>query len=280
MYIRSFLVLLLQLLLITFSTAQITQKGRSIPYFSAYASPASWDSYKSDIYQGGETVFVKSNVDDVPVDMTQGSGSLVFESTMPSGYWNILFRIGWGMPVDYLRMGNHALLHLQLKWETIATGADVEIQVYTQENNVAAGYPEHYAGVMLSKYTQPSLVWTDVYIPVSDFQAVNPQINLSRVTMLRWVGHGIYTTVNKMYVEKMEIVPSIENPFVDAVKVNQIGFVPDQQKIGIVSYEKGLSTIKPTKYTIVRAKDDSVVFTGTLVKKSPYTVADWGTRRG
>jgi len=276
MNIRSILFLFFQFVLIAFSSAQITQKGRNIPYFSAYASPTSWDSYKSDIYQGGGTVFVKSNLDDVPVDMTQGSGSLVFESTMPSGYWNILFRIGWGMPVDYLRMGNHALLHLRLKWETIAPGADVEIQVYTKDNNVAAGYPEHYAGLLLSKYTQPSLDWTDVYIPVSDFQKVNPQINLSRVTMLRWVGHGIYNTVNKMYVEKMEIVSSIENTFTDAVKVNQIGFVPDQQKIGIVSFEKGLYTIKPTRYTIVRAKDDSVVYSGTLVRKVPYNVVDWG----
>lgn len=275
MVIRSFLFLLFQFILITFSIAQISQKGRIIPYFSSYSSPKSWDSFKSDIYQGGGTQFINSN-GDVPVDVAQGSGALVFESTKPSGYWNIIFRVGWGMPVNYLRMGNHAVLHLRLKWENIAPEADLEIQVYTQENNILAGFPEQYAGVRLSKYTQPTLNWTDVYIPLSDFKVANPKINLSRVPILKMVGLGTYLTPNKMYIEKMEITPSIENPYLDAVKINQIGYLPEQQKIGIVSFEKGLSSVNPTKFSIVRANDDSVLFTGSLVKKIPFNVTDWG----
>lgn len=275
MSFRFILLMLFQLVISISSFGQISQKGRIIPYFSSYTSPKSWDSYKSDVYQGGAANFVNVN-GKVPVDMTQAAGALVLESTLPSGYWNIIFRIGWGMPVDYLRMGNHSLLHLRLKWEKIAPGADLEIQVSTQLNNIAAGFPEQYAGVRLSKYTQPSLDWTDVYIPISDFQKANPKINLSRVPILKMLGIGTYSVPNKMYIEKMDIVPSIENPYVDAIKINQIGYLPEQQKIGIASFEKGTSIVKPTKFSIVGADKDSVVFAGSLIRKLPLNEIDWG----
>ena len=275
MILKSCLFLVFQLILILSSFGQISQKGRIIPYFSAYTSPQSWDSYKSDVYQGGAANFVNIN-GKVPVEMSQGDGALVLESILPSGYWNIIFRIGWGMPVDYLRLGNHPFLHLRLKWEKIAPQADLQIQVVTQENNVAAGFPEQHAGVRLSKYTQPSLDWTDIYIPLSDFQKANPMINLSRVPILQMLGLGAYSTTNKMYIEKMEIVPSIENPFLDAVKINQIGYLPGQQKIGMVSFEKGTSTVIPTKYSIIGADDDSVYYSGLLTRKTPLNEADWG----
>ena len=275
MILRLLLILFVLLGIISTSTGQISQSGRSIPYFNAYTAPKAWSSYKSDVYQGGGAQFININ-GDVPVDMTQGNGALVMESTKPSGYWNVLFRIGWGMPVNYLRMGNNALLHLRLKWETIAPQADLEIQVYTQENNIAAGFPEQYAGVRLSKYAQPSPEWTNVYIPLSDFKLANPKINFSRVPILKMAGLGYYSAKNKMYIEKMEIVPSAPNPYLDAIKINQVGYLPDQQKIGFVSFEKGSSTVVPTKFSIVKAGNDSVVFTGTLAKKTALNVQDWG----
>lgn len=275
MILRFILIVFFQLIIVLSAFSQISQKGRNIPYFNAYTSPKAWSSYKSDVYQGGGSQFIHIN-GDVPVDMTQGSGSLVFESTKPTGYWNILFRIGWGMPVDYLRMGSHARLHLRLKWESIALEADLEIQVYTQENNIAAGFPEQYAGVRLSNYTQPSLEWTDVYIPISDFKARNPKINLSRVHILKTIGHGYYSTPNKMYIEQMEVVPSELNPYLDAVKINQVGYLPEQQKIGIVSFEKGTSSVVPTRFTIVEMDNDSVRFSGSLIKKTVNNIADWG----
>ena len=93
MVFRSILLLIFQFAIIISSFGQISQKGRTIPYFNSYTSPKSWDSYKSDVYQGGAANFVNVN-GKVPVDMTQGAGALVLESTLPAGYWNIIFRIG------------------------------------------------------------------------------------------------------------------------------------------------------------------------------------------
>lgn len=275
MYKKQLVLLILQTILIGSVWAQVNQQGRTIPYFNAYNSPKSWDSYRSDVYVGGGAQFVNLN-GDVPVDMSQGSGSLVFETSMPTGYWNVLFRIGWGMPVDYLRMGANALLHLHLKWDQIAPGADMDVQLITQENNIAGGFPEQRAALKLSNYVQPTFDWTDVYIPLKDFQKVNPKINLSRVPILMFMGRGNYPAVNKLFVEKMEIVPAIENPYTDVVKVNQIGYLPDQIKLAMVSFEKGASTVVPTSFNIVRASDDSIMFTGKLNRKYPFNVTDWG----
>lgn len=252
------------------------QSGPSIPYFNSVTASVSWDSYKSDVYQGGAARFTHLN-GDVPVTRSEGFGALVIESIKPSGYWNVIIRIGNGLPVNYLRMGEQPLLRLRLKWEKIAVGAGLEIQLFTQENDISAGFPEQYAGIRLSNYIQPVLEWTDVYIPIKDFLKVNPGINLTRVAFIRFVGQGFYSDTNRMLIEKMEIVPSIENPYLDAWKVNQIGFLPQQKKLAFVSFDRKFPPAgEPQAFSIVKAHHDSVVFTGKLVKKLPYNEHEWG----
>ena len=257
------------------SYAQINQKGQNIPYFNSYTSPSVWNSFKSDVYEGGGANFMDIG-SDVPVDMSQGKGSLVFESTLPSGYWNLIFRIGNGIPVDYKRMGNTPFLHLRLKWTTIAPGADLMIELITNKNDIEGGFPEEFANVLLSAYTTPTLNWTDVYIPINDFIIKNPKINLSRVAFIKFLGQGTYTTTNKMFVEEMEIVPSAANPYLDAIKVNQIGYLPHQEKNAIVRYELGKSSLAPTTFSIVPAQGGVAVFTGTLTRKLPFNTHEWG----
>ncbi len=255
---------------------QQLQSGQSIPYFNPVTASVSWDSYKSDVYQGGAARFTQLN-GDVPVVRQDGTGTLLFESIKPSGYWNVIFRIGNGLPVNYLRMGEHPLLHLRLRWEKVAAGAGLEIQLFTQQNDIRAGFPEQSAGVRLSNYIQPVTEWTDVYIPVGDFLKVNPKVNLTRVSFLRFVGQGYYADTNRMVVEKMEVVPSVENPYLDAWKVNQVGFLPGQQKLAMASFDKRYPPAgEPGTFTLVEAATDSVVFTGKLVRKSPYNDYEWG----
>jgi hypothetical protein len=129
MSFKFILIVFILFLIIVPSVAQINQSGRNIPYFNAYTAPKAWDGYKSDVYQGGGAQFVNIG-GDVPVYMTQGSGALVMESTKTSGYWNAQFKVGWGKPVDYLRMGSHPLLHLRLKWEVIAPHADLTVKLH------------------------------------------------------------------------------------------------------------------------------------------------------
>ena len=118
MSFRFILLMLFQLVISISSFGQISQKGRIIPYFSSYTSPKSWDSYKSDVYQGGAANFVNVN-GKVPVDMTQAAGALVLESTLPSGYWNIIFRVDCAsMPdsVSILTVHCQDILHQSRVW--------------------------------------------------------------------------------------------------------------------------------------------------------------------
>lgn len=257
------------------SEGQINQKGRHIPYFNSYTSPKSWDSYKTDVYTGTPASITNIN-GKIPVDMLQGKGSLVLETVKPGGYWTALFRIGWGKPVNYLRMGDKPYLHLRLKWEKIAQGADLGIQLITQENNIAAGFPQQSATVILSDYTKPSAEWKDVYIPISDFKKNNPKINLTRVVIVGMGGIGTYSETNKMFIETMDIIPVIDNKYLDAVKINMIGYTPEQTKIGIVSFSKGSSSVKPTEFKIINVADGSVAHEGTLFKQMVFNVIEWG----
>jgi endoglucanase len=129
---------------------------------------------------------------------------------------------------------------------------------------------------MLSKYTQPTTSWKDIYIPLSDFISQNTKLNLSRVSQIAILGSGSYTQSNKMLIATLEVVPSIANPFVDAVKLNQIGYVSNQKKMVIVSYESGAGTIIPSSFSIVNTKTNNAVFTGTLTQKIAVNPAQWG----
>jgi endoglucanase len=258
------------------SAGQGYQSGPSIPWFNPVTAYRSWDTYKSDVYQGGAARFTNIS-GDVPVVRMGEVGALLLESVKPSGWWNVIFRIGNGMAVNGLRMGDHPLLHLRLKWEKIARGANLEIQLFSQENNVKAGFPEQSAGVLLSHYLSPVTEWKDVYIPLADFVKVNPRINLTRIHLLRFVGTGFYADTNRMLIERMEIVPSVENPYQDAWKVNQVGFLPQQQKLAFISFDKQYPPEGELQdFSLVAAGTDSVVFRGKLVKKTPYNTEEWG----
>ena len=54
-----------------------------------------WDNGKSYVYVGSPATFTRCN-NAVPVDMSVGNGSLVFQSTLPSGWWNLEFKLDGG----------------------------------------------------------------------------------------------------------------------------------------------------------------------------------------
>ena len=56
-----------------------------------------WDSNgKSYVYQGGSASFVTCN-NAVPVNMSIGTGALVFQTTLHGGWWNVLCSIPSGV---------------------------------------------------------------------------------------------------------------------------------------------------------------------------------------
>jgi hypothetical protein len=236
-----------------------------------------WDNGKSYVYVGGSATFTRSSGNAVPVDMSVGNGSLVFQSTLPSGWWNLEFKLDGGHSVNFLRYGQSPLLYLRLKWDAIAPGANVDIELrddqaiwnlYSTYNGTGPTHSSQSASVRLSNFVTPSTQWQDVYIPMSAFLARNPFLDLTRISILKFYGVGTYSVTNTMYIEKMKIVPGINSQYSDMVKVNQLGYLPEGRKLAIVSYEPGAVAAAPTYFQLREAQTDAVVYEANLQLKT------------
>ena len=252
--------------------ATAAQEAIGINFFdlahSDAGSPACWDNYKSTTYKSSTATFTRCSTDTfVPVSMSIGNGSLVFTTKKPTGSsWYADFKLDWGHSVNFLRYGESPLLYLRVKWGAIATGADLTITLFDDQsiktlyrsyNGTGTTYTNQSASVTLSTYVTPSTTaWQDVYIPMSDFH----NIDLTRIGVLRLAGAGTYTATNTMYIEKIKVVPSISNQYADMVKVNQLGYLPNQKKLAIVSYESGAVSSPPTYFQVKNASNGDVVF--------------------
>ncbi|MFA5292301.1 MAG: glycoside hydrolase family 9 protein [Phycisphaerae bacterium] len=262
-------------LAITLQSAIAAEEAIGINFFdlanSGLGSTTCWGDPKCYVYLGGSATFTRCSTNYVPVNMSIGAGSLVFTTKKPSGsYWNVQFKLDWGHSVNFLRYGQTPLLHLRVKWGTIASGADVQIyltddqsikDLYRLYNGTGTSYSNQSAYVTLSNYVTPSTsVWQDVYIPLSDFLINNPNLDITRIGVLQISGAGTYTSTNTMYVEKMRVVPSVASQYSDMIKVNQIGYLPNSKKLAIVSYESGAVSSPPTYFQVRDAATGDIVF--------------------
>ncbi|MGA2914568.1 MAG: glycoside hydrolase family 9 protein [Sedimentisphaerales bacterium] len=250
-------------------------------------SPTCWGSGKGYAWVGSPTTFLNctggTNGGDVPVSMSMGAGSLVFTTTRPGGggWCNIQFKLDAGHSVNFLRYGSDPMLYLRLKWGAIASGSGFTIQLYDDYQiwnsyyiyaGLTGPYSSYHASINLSNYVTPSTTdWQDVYIPMSDFLANNHNLDLTRISFIEISATGNYSATNTLYIEKMKIIPDIANQYTDMVKVNQLGYLPNQRKLAIVSYEAGTVSPAPTYFQVKDASTGSVVYQANLQLKTPCT---------
>ncbi|MBN2210837.1 MAG: glycoside hydrolase family 9 protein [Sedimentisphaerales bacterium] len=279
MKMKSFLFVIIFLMAVV-SSAQAGQECVGINFFDVAQSYLQtytcWDGGKSYIYSGGATVANCNGA--VPVDMSIGAGSLKVQSIKPAGsWWNILFKLDWGHSVNFYRYGRQPFLYLRVKWGQIATGANMGVRLVDDQQilnlyNYYAGQPGTYssqeASVLFSDYVAPSTSeWQDVYIPVEDFLNDNPNLDLTRISILIFDGVGTYEQTNTLYIEKMKVVPDIDGQYSDVVKINQLGYLPTERKLALVSYENGAFSITPTYFQVIDVATQTAAYQGNLVRK-------------
>lgn len=272
--------------ILTCSCPVAAQEAVGINFFdladSDAGAPAYWDNNRTYVYLGSPATFVMSPDHAVPVDMSIGNGSLVFNTTYSGGWWSVWFNLDWGHSVNFLRYGSNPMLYLRVKWGTIASGADVKITLRDNHDELWNLY-DRYAGqgdtftfetatVKLSGYVTPSTaVWQDVYIPMSAFLANNPDIDLRRISVLIFEnGNNRYSTTNKLYFEKIKIVRDVENTYRDVIKVNQLGYLQNERKLAFVSYEQGSINPAPTYFQVKDLSSGQIVYQGNLILDTPF----------
>jgi hypothetical protein len=259
--------------------ALAAQEATGINFFDLAHSDAGtvscWDNNKSYIYKSSTATFTACSTNYVPVS----SDYLVFTTTKPSGaWWNVDFKMDWGHSVNFLRYGESPLLYLRVKWGAIASEANLTItmiddqsikSLYRSYNGTGTSYSNQSASVTLSTYVTPSTsVWQDVYIPMSDFVTNNPMIDLTRIGVFRLAGAGTYTATNTLYIQKIKVVPDAANQYADMVKVNQLGYLTNERKLAIVSYEAGTVSPAPTYFQVKDAVTGVIVYQGNLQLKT------------
>jgi hypothetical protein len=276
------------------STAVNAQEAIGINFFDMAntnaGSPTCWGGGKGYAWLGSPSTFLNctggTNGGDVPVNMSIGAGSLVFTTTRPggSGWCNIQFKLDGGHSVNFLRYGADPVLHLKLKWGAIAAGADYTIRLYDDHqiwnsyavyNHQGNSYYSQSAAVNLSWYVMPSTTgWQDVYIPMSQFLTSNPSLDLTKISIVEFGATGNYSATNTLYVERFRIMRDETNQYMDMIKVNQLGYLPEQKKLAIVGYEVGTVSPAPTYFQVKDAETSNVVYQANLQLKN-YCNATW-----
>lgn len=231
----------------------------SVRYFNPYQNPTNWGGWGSAIYQGGGAS-VRNVSGTVPVDNLGGTQALVLDAiNPPGGWWNVLFKIS-GNSLNYLRTGTNPAIHLRLKWSAIPTNGAWNM-------NVAIGS----TSVSLNNYVTASTSnWQDIYIPASDFLAVNPALDLTHVWQLALFVAGNYRDRCTLDIAAMDLVPSAlpdQRTYSDFIKVDQVGYPPlSPNKLAVVSWEPGTITTPPTSFQVVNVISNQVVFSGSLIQ--------------
>lgn len=277
--------------------ANAAQEAIGINYFEVQGTNTytCWTD-KSNLYIGAPATFETGSCGDaLPVDMNVGGGCLVFETTKPTagppwGWWTVLVRFEQWPSANFTRYsqnGQLPYLYLRVRWGQIAPGAGLDIGLYDNHDiwnflwqyaGQTGPYSDQIATVQLSTYVPSPIVgqWYDVYIPMQDFLNDNPDLDLTRIEKIGFTGTGAYNTANIFYIEKIKVVPAIgsNNQYLDMVKVNQFGYLPDERKLAIVSYEPNAVSSPPTQFQVKDAATQAVVYTGSLVLKNPSS-PDW-----
>jgi len=272
-------------------SALASQEAIGVDYFEVKGtnSYTCWTD-KSSVYLGSPATFAQAECGEaIPVDMNIGKGCLKFQTTRPGGgppwaWWTSNVRIKDWPSVDFMRYGLNGqkpYLYLRVRWGQIASGAGLDIGL--QDRHDIWNYYANYAGqtgtysannaaVHLSTYIPSPVInqWYDINIPMQDFLTNNPNLDLTRIETVTFTGTGSYSTTNTFYIEKIKVVPATgsNNQYLDMVKVNQFGYLTNERKLAIVSYEPNAVISAPTQFQVINSATQAVAYTGSLVLKN------------
>ena len=153
--------------------AMAAQEAIGVDYFEVKGtnSYTCWTD-KSSVYIGAPATFTLGNCGEaIPVDMTVGKGSLVFQTTRPGGgppwaWWTSNVRIKDWPSVNFMRYGLNGqkpYLYLRVRWGQIASGAGLDIGL--QDNHDIWNNYQAYAGQTGTYSANLATVHLSTYVP-------------------------------------------------------------------------------------------------------------------
>ena len=211
-----------------------TQNATEFYYFNGSESECWRNIGNSSVYLG-EGAFFETCHNSLPIESSEGNGALKLRSKVPAGFWNVLLRVEFGHPANYTHYGGkEGYLAFRIRW---AEGnEDFGIRLIPSEAK---------SELRIKNYATPSPDWQTIYVPIADFVSQDPGIDLTRITAIQLLNIGTYTAESLIYIDKISVTP--RGLYTEMVKVNQLGYLPDGQKIFILGYEaSGIGDIDPS----------------------------------
>jgi PKD repeat protein len=129
----------------------------------------------------------------------------------------------------------------------------------------------------ISSYVDITTDWQHVKIPLKQLVYIDNGFNPANVTCLLFgKRHGNAFTV---WFSDIKITSPDNEKSAPAIKVNQLGFVPNTEKYALVTgFGEDLPVTEGEKFQVIKAADDSVAYTGELDLITYFEPADSGEK--
>ncbi|HOP92520.1 MAG TPA: glycoside hydrolase family 9 protein [Acetivibrio thermocellus] len=217
--------------------------------------------------------------DTLPVDTTVTYNGLPtlrlnVQTTVQSGWWISLLTLrGWNTH-DLSQYVENGYLEFDIKGKeggedfVIGFRDKVYERVYGLEIDVTT---------VISNYVTVTTDWQHVKIPLRDLMKINNGFDPSSVTCL--VFSKRYADPFTVWFSDIKITSEDNEKSAPAIKVNQLGFIPEAEKYALVTgFAEELAVSEGDEFAVINAADNSVAYTGKLTLVTEYEPLDSGEK--
>lgn len=131
--------------------------------------------------------------------------------------------------------------------------------------------------IAVSKYAEITTEWQHVKIPLKDIAALNPKFDPSSVTCL--VIDKVNIDPFTVWFNDIKITSPDNEKAAPAIKVNQLGFLPESEKYALITgFPEELTVSEDTEFQVKKVSDDTVVYKNNLTLVSEFEAVDSGEK--
>ncbi|MEZ4594778.1 MAG: glycoside hydrolase family 9 protein [Chloroflexota bacterium] len=155
-------------------------------------------------------------------------------------------------------------------------GEDFEIYLVAVDYERDPAEMESY-GVYMSEVAAVSDQWQAVRIPLTDFLDSANQIDLNQISTLNF--SAVDGAPLQFWLNDIRFTSPATEPALPAVKVNQLGYLPDGQKIALVTgFPEELTAVSGTPFEVRHLVGNAVAYAGALQLRTDFDAVVSGER--
>lgn len=133
------------------------------------------------------------------------------------------------------------------------------------------------AGVVVSEIVTVSDRWQPVRIPLTAFLATAANFNLNQIGTINI--SGVNGTPVKFWLNDIRFTSSANEPGFPAIKINQLGYLPNARKMALVTgFPEELTAAEGTPFEVRQLPGNAVAYEGTLQLRADFDAAVSGER--